>query len=760
MKIPLSWLREHVSPDASAEEIGARLGISSCELNGIERRGPERLDLFRVGRVVEAGKHPNADRLQLCRVDVGEAEPRQIVCGAWNFGVGAHVGVVLPGARLPGGDFTIKKTKLRGEVSDGMILAEDELALGPDHSGIIVLDGEPAPGTPLADVLPIADEVLDLELTGNRPDLLSVYGVAREVSMLFDAELAPPPGVDPDQLADDPVDVRIEDFEGCPRYIGRLLRGATIAPSPLWMKARLLACGMRPISNVVDITNYVMLAFGSPLHAFDVTRLAEQRIVVRRAGAGERIRTLDGTDRALDPADLVIADAARPVAVAGIMGGEDSEIADDTSDVLLEAANFDPVSILQTSERLRLRTDSSTRWEKGVDPHAAQLAARLATQLLVELAGARLSGHVDAQGTLPERPRIAYRPARADVLNGVETPPERQRAILERLGFEVDADWTVTVPTWRARDVTREIDVVEEIARTELDRVPFTLPLRRDMFGRLTPEQQLRRRIQDVLVGVGFYEAYTPSLAPSDPDSSAWRLPEPQTAGQEVLRTTLLTGLIEAARHNVDAGNDGIRLFELARVYLPSDGPLPEERYRVTGILQGDFFAAKGAVEALHGAIGARLSIERTQEPQLHPGKAARAAAGWFGELHPTLLEGQWAAFELDVATLHAEVAERVVYEDVISYPAVKEDLAFSVPEEVAAGDLVEVAREAAGPELRDMRVFDVYRGEQVGEGRKSLAYNLTFQSPERTLTDEDAARLRERVVAAVGERFDARLRT
>jgi phenylalanyl-tRNA synthetase beta chain len=765
MRVPISWLREYVAVDASAEEIAERLTISTCEVKDILRTGVADTDgnlgLFRVGKVVEAGKHPNADRLQLCRVDVGEGEPRQIVCGAWNFGAGATVAVGLPGAVLPGG-LKLERRKLRGELSDGMILSERELELGPDHTGIMVLPDELEAGAPLADALPLGETVLEVETTGNRPDLLAVYGIAREVAALFaGAELAPPPGhaTRLRMTGDEPVGVRVDDLEGCPRYIGRLFRDVSVGPSPPWLRARLVAAGIRPHSNVVDVTNYVMHALGNPLHAFDLARLGEGRVIVRRARPGERIRTLDDVDRALDPRDLVIADAERPVAIAGIMGGKESEVDETTTDLLLEAANFEPVSILQTSERLKLRTDGSNRWEKGVDPYLAPQAARLATELIVDLTGARWTGESEVSGQLPERPVVRFRPERADAVIGVETPPERQRAELQALGFEVGEDWVVTVPTWRARDVTREIDLVEEVARLELDRVPFTLPPRRELFGRLTREQRLRRLVEDVLVGLGFHETYNPSLAPADPDPHAWVLPDPITSEQAVLRTTLLLGLVESARRNVDAGNDGIALFEIARGYLPRGGPLPEERWHAGGLAEGGSEQAKGAVEALYRTLKIEPRFERGEGPFLHPGKVARLDEGWVGELHPDVLGGRWGAFELDLDLLAQRWVERVHYEDVITFPAVKQDLAFVVPENVQAGDLVAAAREAVGPELREIRPFDVYRGEQVGPGRKSIAFSVVFQSRERTLSDEDAGLLRQRLVAALERRFGAVLR-
>jgi phenylalanyl-tRNA synthetase beta chain len=741
-------------------ELADRLSISTAEVEGIERRGvPDddgNLGLFRVGRVLEAIKHPNADRLQLTRVDVGEGEPRQIVCGAWNFGPGATVAVALPGARLPGG-LQLEQRKVRGELSDGMILAEDEVELGSDHSGIMLL-AEAEPGTPLGDVLPLVEEVLLVESTGNRPDLLSIYGLAREIAALYDLPLsAMTRGQTPGPAPNGHVDVTVDDFTGCPRYIGRVFRDVSVEQSPVWLRARLTNAGMRPISNVVDVTNYVMLALGNPLHAFDLEKLRGGRIVVRRAEPGEMIRTLDGVDRKLEPEDLMIADAERSVAIAGIMGGEETEISDDTTEVLLEAANFEPTGIFRTSERLRLRTEGSNRWEKGVDPYLAEPAADLATQLLAETAGATWAGHTDVHESLPERPVIHYRPERADELIGLATPPQDQFRWLERLGFE-QRGTEVVAPTWRARDVTREVDVIEEVARDRLDDVPFTLPARREMFGALTAEQRLRRRLEDLLVGLGLTETYTPSLRPDDPDPQALRLPEPISAEFAVLRTSLLPSLVEAARRNVELGAERVALFEIARVYLPADD-LPNEQTHVAAIVDGGWQRAKGIVDTLYAALKAEPSFERTEHELLHPGKSAATPAGVVGELHPGVLDGVWGAFELDLARLLEVAREEVRYTDVVSFPPVHQDLAFVVPEQVTAAELATAAREAAGEELRELRPFDVYRGEQVGEGRKSIAFAATFQSAERTLTDEDAAKLRERIVAALRDRFGAELR-
>jgi phenylalanyl-tRNA synthetase beta chain len=760
MKVPVSWLKEYVPIDRPVDEIAQRLVISSCEVEGIERVGVADVDgnlgLFRVGRVLEAVKHPNADRLQLCQVDIGESDSRQIVCGAWNFGPGATVGVALPGAVLPNG-LQLERRKVRGEVSDGMILAEDEVALGADHTGIMILENGIEPGTPLADVLPLTETVLDLGPEHNRPDLLAVYGIAREVAALFDLELAAPPGTDPVSDANETLDITIEDFEACPRYVGRLFRNATIGPSPVWLKARLTAAGMRPISNVVDVTNYVMLGLGNPLHAFDFSKLKGGKIIVRRAHEGERLRTLDGVERELEPYDLMIADGERSVALAGIMGGEETEIGADTTEILLEAANFEPATIFRTSERLRLRTEGSNRWEKGVDPYLAEQATRLATQLIVEHAGASWVGNVDVHADLPEPPVVRFHPERTDAVLGIETPPDEQHTILRRLEFGVDGE-NVSVPTWRARDVTREIDVVEEIGRFRLADVPGRLPTRQAMFGRLSKHQRIRRRIEDVLAGFGYSEAYTWSLLPEGSATGGVGLQEPLSSEQAVLRTSLIEGLLASARRNVDAANEDIALFEQAHVYLPTGDHLPDERWHVGGIAAGGFAFAKGAVEGLYAALGVEPSF-RPADDLPAAGRGARTDEGWVASVREPDLPGEWGAFELDVDVLVDRVPELIVYEDVITYPPVRQDLAFVVPDEMTAGELVASAHDAAGPELREMRAFDVYRGDQVEPGKKSIAFSVTFQSPDRTLTDEEAAALRNRIVSALEQAFGAQLR-
>ncbi|HKU56710.1 MAG TPA: phenylalanine--tRNA ligase subunit beta [Gaiellaceae bacterium] len=753
MKVPLSWLREYVRVDATTGQIAEALSIGAAEVAGVAGLGVQgELGFFRVGHVLEAAKHPDADRLQLTSVDVGEDRLYSIVCGAWNFGAGAKVAVALPGATLPNG-LVLERRKLRGEMSEGMILAEDELDLGADHSGIIVLDDGLEPGTPLADVLPLVDEVLDLEPTGNRADLFSVYGVAREVAALLGGELLPMPGAEPARDGDEAVGIGIEDPAACLRFVGRLYRDVAIGESPLWLRARLRHCGVRSISNVVDVTNYVMLALGSPLHAYDHD-LLRGGLVARRARKGEKVRTLDGVERTLTIEDLVIADDERAVGLAGIMGGEETEVSSTTKNVLLEAANFEPVGILRSSERHSLRTEGSNRWEKGVDPYVAGQAATYATQLIVELSGARWVGAEDVEGELPKPAVIRLRPERANDLIGLDVQAAEQAEILGRLGFE-ELRRGFRVPTWRARDVTREVDLIEEVARFKLPEIPFTLPRREAMFGRLSREQRLRRQVEDVLVGAGYAEVYTSSfVAEGDLE-----LPEPLSAEAAALRTDLYASLLEPARRNADSGASDVALFEIARTYRGVGAELPEERWHVAGIADGDFAEAKWAVEQIYSALGIEPGYERTSERFLHPGKAARTAEGWLGELHPVVLEGVWSAFELDLDALAEAAPQVVAFAEVSPYPGVRQDLAFVVDDNVPAADVLAAIREAAGGLLRELEVFDEYRGEQIGERKRSLAFRLSFGSFEGTLTDEDVAPVRASIVDALATRFDAVLR-
>ena len=523
------------------------------------------------------------------------------------------------------------------------------------------------------------------------------------------------PGEDPQQDGEEAVGIGIDDPEGCLRFIGRVFRDVELGESPLWLKARLRHAGVRAISNVVDVTNYVMLALGSPLHAYDLD-LLRGGLVARRAREGEKVRTLDGVERTLSAEDLVIADGERAVGLAGIMGGEETEVSSTTTNVLLEAANFEPVGILRSSERHALRTEGSTRWEKGVDPHVAGQAATYATQLIVELAGARWTGAEDVQGDLPEAGRDPAAAGARERADGARGGRRGAGGASSRRSASAGSKAGYRVPTWRARDVTREVDLIEEVARFKLPEIPFTLPRREAMFGRLTREQRLRRQVEDVLVGAGYAEVYTPSfVAEGD-----LRLPEPLSAEAAALRSVLYASLLEPARRNADAGEDAVALFEVARVYRASGADLPEEHWHVAGIADGGFAEAKWAVEQIYSALGIEPSYERTSEPYLHPGKAARTAEGWLGELHPALLDGDWGAFELDLDALAEAAPQVVAFAEVSPYPEVRQDLAFTVDEEVPASELLAAIREAAGELLRETR--GLRRVPEPGDDRRGEA--------------------------------------
>jgi phenylalanyl-tRNA synthetase beta chain len=804
MLLPRLWLHDYCDPGLETKDLERRLTMTGTYVERVYVHGVAGLDNFVVGRVLSAEQHPDADRLTVCMVTVGEGDTAQIVCGAPNVAEGQTVAVARPGAVMPGG-LKLKTAKLRGVDSAGMILAEDEVAIGTDHDGIMVLSDELLPGTPLADVLPIATDVLELEVTPNRPDCLSIYGVAREVHAATGAPLAPPPwqGAESEPPGEIPgFSVEVRDPDLCPRFTLRLYEDVKLGPSPPWLKARLMAAGQRPISNVVDITNYVMLLGGQPMHAFDADLVAGGRLVVRRAQDGETITTLDDTERRLDSGMCVIDDADGPTSIAGIMGGARSEVHDGTTRVLMEAATWNGPNIQRSSTRLSLRTEASGRFEKQLSPELGVEGQVLAAQLMEELCGARpVGGTIDVGGPGPAPAVLRLREARVEQLLGAPIPRAEQAESLQRLGFGVaDASdgLDVSVPHWRRNDVTREADLVEEVGRISgFEKLPSTLPSRRGASGRLEPEQRLRRRAEDALVGCGIFEIAgwsfaAPglvdrlSLPEHDPRRRVVRLANPMSEDQSVLRTSLLGSLLDNAGRNHARGAPDVRLWEIGAVYFAhanGGGPLPDERTHLAALLTGalrpaswrdseppqaDLFAAKGVLAALMEAIRVPWEVERAREPFLHPGRAARVLAGgepagWLGELHPSVA-ARWdlervAGFELDLGVLARQAVMVADYEDLTSYPAVRQDLAVTVPDDVPAALVVETVREAGGALLRRAEVFDVYRGAQVGEGRASLALALEFRAPDRTLTDEEVAKRRDKIVAVLTERLGAQLR-
>ncbi|MBA3261682.1 MAG: phenylalanine--tRNA ligase subunit beta [Thermoleophilaceae bacterium] len=805
MRVPFSWLRSYCDPGRPAQHVADRLTMAGDKLERLHRVGVGDVAAFVTGRVVDAERHPDADRLSVCKVDVGRGEPQTIVCGAPNVSAGQTVAVALPGAVMPDGS-TLGEAKLRGVVSSGMILAEDEVGIGEDHLGIMVLDGDVPVGAPLAEHLPIADEVLELEVTPNRPDLMGVYGVARDLHAVTAAPLAEDPteadaeprGAD---SADEHISIEI-DPEICLRFTARVFEDVKIGPSPLWLKQRLTAAGQRPISNVVDITNYVMLNTAQPLHAFDLDEVRGGGIVVRRAADGERMVTLDGTERAFTSEMALVCDAEGPSGIAGIMGGQVSEVSDKTTRVLMEAATWVGPNIMRTSKALGLRSEASARFEKQLHPEQAIRAQRLAARLMVDLCEARMVPSAVDMYPRPLAPRsVELRPERMAKLLGTVVPADEVHGILDRLGFEPrddDGRVSVTVPPWRDSDVQREADLIEEVAHVYgLDKLPTTLPARRAAVGRLTPNQRLHRRVEDLLRDRGLGECIAYSFTSPRAlerlriaDQPALRLENPLSEEQSVMRPLLLPGLLDAAHHNAAHGRPALALFESAHVYRPS-GPLDRagtgspggatpalERHHLavlqTQALPGgwrseprpaDFFSSRALVEAVLEAADIAWRPESAGQPFLHPGRAASVVAaaderdiGWVGELHPSVaaewdLVGPVAGFEIDmdaVAEL-SEGAERV-YSDVTSFPAVLQDIAVVVADETPAAAVLAAVRGGGGPLLAGVELFDVYRGEQVGEGEKSLALRLEFRARDRTLTDEEVASLRSAIEAGLAE--------
>ena len=840
MKVPYSWLREYCDPGIEPGRLAERLAMTGTEVERVGTVGPPSAEGFVIGKVLSAEAHPNADRLRVCTVDTGDGE-RTIVCGAPNVAAGQTVPVALPGATLPGGH-KIGKAKLRGVESMGMICASPELELGEGPPGIMVLaedtgsavpsqpnagqknSGSLAPGTPLAEVLPIAEPVLELEVTPNRVDCFGVYGVAREVHAITAAPLAAEPWAEDAATGGagevgDYASIAVEVPELCPRFTARVFTDVTIGPSPAWLRARLAAAGQRPINNVVDITNYVMLLTAQPLHAFDLDKVPGGALTVRTATQGEKMKTLDDVERTFDAETVLVCDRNGPSGIAGIMGGQVSEVSEETTRVLLEVANWSGTNILRSSRQLSLRSEASSRFEKQLHPELCMRAQRIASRLLVELCGAKLvPGTIDAAAEVPAMPTIRLRGERVEGLLGMPISQADQKIYLERLGFgvaESDDDLEVTVPPDRHYDVTREVDLIEEVGRVHgLDEhLPSTLPAVAGRVGGLTRAQRLRRRAEDAMRDLGFDEIVGWSftgpgepgrlrLSVEDPRSHGIVLSNPLSEDQSVMRTTLLGSLLDVAQRNLARGVDRVALFESGRVYLPvgastrSQKSMPDmgkdgfdafagdfpgvrfapdrEPHRIGCLAVGpltagswrgggepaDFFALKGVVEALAGQLGTTITCEPGEQPFLHPGRAATiclggTGAGWIGEVHPLVCRG-WdieaaISFEVDLATfVAAATAGEETYEDVTTFPAVYQDLAVVVPSALPAAELRQAVLASGSELLHAADVFDLYEGQQVGEGHKSLALRLEFRAPDRTLTDDEVSERRTAIEAAL----------
>jgi len=795
MRVSLNWLRDYVDVEVPLEKLVELLDFSGSKVETVRRPG-EGIDGIVVAEVIDFSEHPNADSLTLVDVDAGDAGPQRVVCGARNLVAGDRVPLATVGAHLSG--MRIDERKIRGEVSRGMLCSAAELGISKDSSGILVLPGDAELGSDVVPVLGLDDTILELEITPNRADCMGLIGIAREVAALLGVELRVPPAAIEGPATESPrVTVEIDDPEGCTRYVARRVEGVRVAPSPLWMNARLLAAGVRPISNVVDITNYVMLETGQPLHAFDATNIQGGRIIVRRATQDEKLITLDGVSRVMSARDLLIADSERVLGIAGVMGGADSEVAEPTTSVIIEAATFDKASISFTSRRHSLRTEASARFERGADPEAPPYAASRAARFMSELAGGSDAGaDADVYPRPAVRAQIRLRPQRTNGLLGIDIAPEAQAAHLEALGLKVrtsDGVLEVEVPSFRG-DLTREADLIEEVGRLEgLDKLPATLPPGID--GGLDPAQAAERSVRRSLSAFGLFEAWTPAfmperdldelgLHPDDPARSVVRVANPMTEDERCLRTTLLPALLRSAARNRAHGASGVALFEVARVYEPTNHALPRENLLCSGVFSGlrnhkgwnrepspwSFFAVKGILEALFESLRLETpTFAPVKRMPFHSTRAAHislgsSAVGIIGDVHPEVCErvavpDGSVAFELALGPLLDALPDRPRAVELPKYPSVNLDVAVVVDAALPASTVSRVISDSGAPELDSVRLFDVYEGEQVPAGKKSLAYALRLRAQDRTLTDEEGARVLGRIVSALQERTGGELR-
>ncbi|HXH20981.1 MAG TPA: phenylalanine--tRNA ligase subunit beta [Dehalococcoidia bacterium] len=801
MLVSLKWLSEYVALTLPPRELAHKLTIAGVKVERIISRGAG-WDKVTVGRVLAVEPHPNAERLRLVTVDIGDAEKPRVVCGAPNVAPGQKVAFASVGAELIGGRSgqveVLRPAVIRGVESAGMVCSEKELGLSEDHTGILELPEDAPVGTPLRDYL--GDTIFDIEVTPNRPDLLSVLGVAWEVAAQTRGRVHEPERVYQEtagSVASAKTSVTVEDKDLCPRYIAGIVERLRVGPSPQWMQERLLAAGMRPINNVVDITNYVMLETGQPLHAFDFRKLSGQRIVVRRARPGETITTLDGVERRLTPDVLVIADAQRAQAIAGVMGGADAEVSQSTTTVLLEAANFNPVNIRATEGALGLRTEASIRFEKGLHPDLADVAARRAMKLLTEVAGGRASkGLVDAYVNRRKDTRVEVTRERIARVLGVDVGAAQVRSALSSLGFTcrvVPPDrYVVKAPYWRT-DINIADDVIEEIARViGYDRIE-PLPLAGSIPEPVTsPVREMRERLRDAAAAAGLQEVISYPLTNEETLAAVvpkdvldmhppLRLENPMSSEAVVLRESLRASLLQTAAANLRYEKGTVALFESARVYLSREGDLPEEREQVAGVITGhrqgrwgeptgeavDFYDAKGLLEEMLERAGVAIEFRAGEDFGLLRGRTARIyardeEAGVLGQVHPKLaerfgVEGPAFLFELDVERLLAAAKDAARHAPLSRFPAVIQDIAVVVDSSVPAARVQEII--ASSALVARVQLFDVFEGEQLGQGRRSLAFAVHFQSPERTLTDEDVADARRRIIRRLEREVGAELR-
>ncbi|MGG0846696.1 phenylalanine--tRNA ligase subunit beta [Peribacillus simplex] len=803
MFVSYKWLQDYVDLSGiNATELADKITKSGIEVEGVEKKS-EGLKGVVIGHVIEREQHPNADKLNKCQVDIGAENPVQIICGAPNVDKGQKVAVATVGAVLPG-NFKIKKAKLRGEESHGMICSLQELGfesklVSKDYAtGIFVFPNDVEVGIDALEELGLSDEVLELGLTPNRSDALSMLGVAYEVGAILGREVKWPV-VEKEEAAEkasDYISVKVEAKEDNPIYIAKIIKDVKVGPSPLWMQTRLMSAGIRPHNNVVDITNYILLEYGQPLHAFDYDRFGSKEIVIRRAKDAEKIVTLDEAERTLTPDHLVITNGSEPVAIAGVMGGADSEVKNDTTNIIIESAYFAGTVVRKASKDHGLRSEASARFEKGVDPARVREAGERAAQLIAQYAGGTvLQGTAEVDELTMEPAVISITLEKINTLLGTSMTVSVVESIFKRLQFGVELDnetFTITVPTRRG-DITIEADLVEEAARLYgYDNIPATLPIGSSTPGQLTDYQIKRRKARRTLEGASLYQAVTYSLTSQEKASQfaleareSIRLAMPMSEERSQLRLSIVPQLLEVVKYNNARQIDSLALYEIGSVFFKQDEQeLPEEKEHIAGAITGlweshlwqgekkpvDFFVAKGVIEALFDTLGLadQISYRQAEINDMHPGRTAEVllngdVIGFIGQVHPTVQKDldikETYIFELSLKALaEAEVAP-IAYKTIPRYPSTTRDIALVVDQATKAGDIQDIIEEAGGKLLKEVSIFDLYEGDRMEEGKKSIAYSLKYFDPERTLTDEDITKAHEKVLEAVKEKAGAELR-
>jgi phenylalanyl-tRNA synthetase beta chain len=819
MKVSLKWLRDYVDIKLAPKELAERLTMAGLEVKGIQTTGGT-WDKVVIGEVIALNPHPNADRLKLATVDLG-TEQVTTVCGAPNISLGQKVPFAHIGARLIDAHteeaILLKPAKIRGVASEGMVCSEKELGISDSHEGILVLPPEAPIGAPLGAYL--GDVIFDLDVTPNRPDCLSVIGIAREIAALTGEPLRLPP-IHYEEL-EDSIDsfasVDIVDPALCPRYCASLITGIKIAPSPSWLQQRLNSCGMRPINNVVDVTNYVMLEYGQPLHAFDYHKIKGRQIIVRRAGNGETITSLDGTERTLHPDILVIADKEEAVAVAGIMGSLDSEVTDKTDTILLESANFNQATIHRGCSHLQLQSEASIRFDKGLNSELPLLPLKRTTQLLLKLAGGRAAkGIIDIYPGKSEPKLMSLTAREVKRLSGLKVNIDEILKVLKALGFECQeggsgSQISVSAPYWRS-DIKCAADLVEEVVRIiGYEKIPITrlgspLPQQKSKLSPAAQQSNLKEKLRNILAGFGFQEILTYSLVSLEKlqklspklelKPPPLKVANPMSREQEYLRTSLRAGLLATLAHNQKFEQAGIRLFEIGKVFLPQHPPviaseakqsqeereLPQEKEVLCAVLSGaraelswqadkeplDFFDAKGIVENLLNQLGLKASFDIGDDETLFPGRGANIIVeddkvGIVGDVHPKVtqafeLSNTICLIEVDLEKLLTKITGIKEYQSIPRFPSVTRDIALVIDEQVSYGTVEEIIQ--SFPLVTKVTLFDLYRGEQIAEGKKSFAIRIIYQSPSYTLTDEEVDQTQEQMLARLHQELGATLRS